>query len=447
MGALNMSRMSANIDMELTQRGRQMLRFQGQGGGPPGGAPGQGPPPGQRQTPPRFGDEEADLIGSIRRPRWINPGGGVIGGSPDEQIFDRVGFDRALKSGPTFSEAVFRGEQIRVYSVPVVRDGRVVTVIQIARELRDFNDVRRIQRETLAIFLPLGLIAAGLVAWFLSGRVIRPIAEMGKATVAIGSGDLSKRLTISGEDEFAQLGQQFNQMADNVQGSISKLESTLEQQRRFTADASHELRTPLTRLLLATSSAMQGEEADLHSVVRVSNAAGHDMSQLVDQLLELAQLESSDIARKFERLDLRLPVSDAVTKVAAGRDIRVDLPQSPVHVQGMADLLERVFVNLVENAKRYSPSDSPVEVELKVSNGEAIAIVTDGGDGIPSEHLPKLTERFYRVDTARSREVGGTGLGLSIVNEIVNVHRGTLTFESEVGKGTSVTVKLPIDPP
>ena len=441
--ALNMRRMSENIDDELRARGRQMLRPMGQPGGPGTMPPNRGGPPPVGQgsgAPIRFGDEEADLIGSIRRPRWLNLQGAPMNGGPNESSFDPVGFSRAKLGRQSLTETDFRGLRIRVLSLPVVLDGQVVQVVQIARELRDFMEVRRIQGETLLVFLPLGLLASISVAWFLTGRVVRPIAQMARSAHAFGAGELSTRIAIQGDDEFADLGREFNQMADKVQGSISRLEATLEQQRRFTADASHELRTPLTRILMATSLALESGK-EFESAVKTADTAARDMSRVSKQLLDLALLDATDLSATFVITDLRLVVSGALDKASGGAP-DVSFPEVETLVLGDPELLERAVINLLENAFRYGASSRPVSVGLTMDNGFAVLQVRDFGAGVAEDVLGHLTERFYRAENSRSSETGGTGLGLAIVKEIVLAHDGVLHLSSPEGGGLCAEIRL-----
>jgi two-component system, OmpR family, phosphate regulon sensor histidine kinase PhoR len=185
------------------------------------------------------------------------------------------------------------------------------------------------------------------------------------------------------------------------------------------------------------------------------------MKRLVDDLLSLSRIEMNEHRPPTERVDLGRvlhTVADLLDQRVVARDMRVviDLPAAPAEVLGDADELAQVFQNLLDNAIKYSRPGTPIEVSVRASPrflagarpGErpaAVAVaVRDHGEGIPREHLPRLTERFYRVDAARSRELGGTGLGLAIVKHIVNRHRGALDIDSELGEGSVFTVHLPL---
>ena len=222
----------------------------------------------------------------------------------------------------------------------------------------------------------------------------------------------------------------------------------------FAANASHELRTPLA--------ALTGFIETLRGPAR-NDLAAHDkflgimadqsarMGRLVEDLLSLAKIEMNEHQPPTERVDIAEllgRVAGALGQRAASRDmtIAVSAPPDLPPVLGDADELTQVFQNLIDNAVKYARPGTAIAVEITQSakRPSALAVaVRDQGEGIPRDHLPRLTERFYRVDAARSRALGGTGLGLAIVKHIVNHHRGLLEIESELGKGSVFTVHLP----
>ena len=226
----------------------------------------------------------------------------------------------------------------------------------------------------------------------------------------------------------------------------------------FVANASHELRTPLATLL--------GFIETLRGPARDDNAArdrflsimaeqASRMTRLVDDLLSLSRIELNEHLAPKERVDLRrvlIAVADGLEQRAAKRQMRIDvaLPESLPDVVGDPDELAQVFQNLIDNAIKYGRSGTAVEVTGGASPRRLAGVlaaqvaIRDHGEGILTEHIPRLTERFYRVDPARSRELGGTGLGLAIVKHIVNHHRGLLEIESELGEGSVFKVHLPV---
>lgn len=430
MSIVNVNQLASGIDRDLRNRGEMMAR----GGGPPFGAGGPGPvgpggppPRGQFQQQRRDPIIDDDVIASIRRPRIR-----FFDGGAQDDLFDPKPFEESRRG---FSTVVYREERIRVYSTPMVRDGDLVAVVQVANELRPIDQLKAVEIRTMLSTVPLAILGAVLVAFFLTGRVMKPIGQMSGAAKSISEGDYSARLPTQGLDEFAALGSQFNNMAEKVEASVQGLQSALDQQRQFTADASHELRTPLTRLRLATSAGLTGPDSEARDSLRVADEAGKDMSKLVQQLLDLARADTGDLSRRFEPVDLRVIAGEAVSKVHSEIPIEVEFADHAVTIPGDENHLERVCLNLLENAIRHTREG---RIVIRVLNGPARIEVEDTGIGIAPEHLPHITERFYRIDSARDREAGGAGLGLAIVDEVVRAHGGRLEILSALGKGTTI---------
>ncbi|MBL4741271.1 MAG: GHKL domain-containing protein, partial [Sneathiella sp.] len=220
----------------------------------------------------------------------------------------------------------------------------------------------------------------------------------------------------------------------------------------FVANAGHELRTPLA-ILIGSIETLQGPAAnDAEAQQRflgMMQAQSSRMSRLIDDLLSLSQIEMNEHSRpsaKLELTSLLKGVIDLITSKAQklGKTVLLDLPENDIFIVGEKDQIFQVFTNLIDNALKYGGSHTAVSISLKVVEHEALISVADQGEGIPNEHLSRLTERFYRVDQNRSRDVGGTGLGLAIVKHIVSRHRGRLDINSIVGKGSTFRVCLPL---
>ncbi len=220
----------------------------------------------------------------------------------------------------------------------------------------------------------------------------------------------------------------------------------------FVANASHELRTPLAAVLgfIETLKGPAADDAEARErFLDIMQEQATRMTRLVNDLLSLSRIELNEHSPPSDPVDLRRIVGTVVAAIgplaAAKRMTLVtkfdpDLPD----VRGQSDELAQLAQNLLDNAVKYGHEGTPVEVVLRSKNdGPVLFSVTDQGEGIERQHLPRLTERFYRVDNARSRKLGGTGLGLAIVKHIVNRHRGTLAIDSVPGRGSTFTVRLP----
>ncbi|SFA77458.1 two-component system, OmpR family, phosphate regulon sensor histidine kinase PhoR [Poseidonocella pacifica] len=240
---------------------------------------------------------------------------------------------------------------------------------------------------------------------------------------------------------------------------VSERQEAGQMRRDFVANVSHELRTPLTALL-GFIETLRGparkDEAARDRFLGIMQDEAARMNRLVQDLLSLSRVESEERMRPSEPLELvgqMKSVARLLQPMAekAGVAIELDLPGHDVQIVGDGDQIAQVLTNLIENAIKYGSSGKRVLIGLSLATfdsdlrGPAARIkVQDFGPGIDPLHLPRLTERFYRVDTHRSRNLGGTGLGLAIVKHIINRHRGRMRVESELGKGTMFTVKLPM---
>lgn len=219
----------------------------------------------------------------------------------------------------------------------------------------------------------------------------------------------------------------------------------------FVANVSHELRTPVTAIKGFAETLMQGELDNpkaAREFVEIIYRESERLSNLIRDLLELSRIESGTWAPGRETVDMLEVVRHTISNFKAHADkagltILTDIPESPVYVTGDADKLVQALGNLVENSIKYTPPGGTITISLKEEGTEATVSVSDTGIGIPPEDLPRIFERFYRVDRARSRKLGGTGLGLSIVKHIIEAHNGRVTVSSEPGRGSTFSLIIP----
>jgi two-component system phosphate regulon sensor histidine kinase PhoR len=238
-----------------------------------------------------------------------------------------------------------------------------------------------------------------------------------------------------------------------VLNDVTRLRNLEQSRKDFVANVSHELRTPITSIqgfleTLLEGGAMEDTESARRFLGIVSRQTAR-LSVILDDLLYLSRMESENIEIPKSNVNLGLVTTACVGNsehLARAKDIALELriDVQPLHVHGNANLLSRMIDNLIENAIKYSPDQSRIEVRLQEVENRAVLSVQDHGIGIPAEHLPRISERFYRVDTARSREMGGTGLGLAIVKHVALVHGGLLEVSSVVGQGSCFTIRLPL---
>jgi two-component system OmpR family sensor kinase len=259
---------------------------------------------------------------------------------------------------------------------------------------------------------------------------MKPIREISQTADSFTADNMSGRLTVPGGDEFGQLANTINGMLDRVESAFSsqrialeKVESVLKQQRRFTADASHELKTPLAVIKANTGLMIHSMklDEDATQTVEAIDLAATRMNRLVQDLMVLSRTEAGQSKIKPSPVHLGEIVASAVRSVNRPNAPTIELigAREDLIVTGLVPDLERVFVNLVDNACRHTAPDGKVRVEIRQLVDRISVEVTDTGEGIAPEHLEHIFDRFYRVDSSRSSESGGTGLGLAICKSIV----------------------------
>lgn len=319
-----------------------------------------------------------------------------------------------------------------------------------------------------AIISQYGLIGAGfgsllllisaLSIWLTITSALRPLNEVERTARAVSEGDISQRLIEQpGQTEIARLNRSLNTMLGSVESAMASRNNTLEQMRRFVADASHELRTPLVSVRgyaeLYRMGALKKKEDVAEAMGRIESEAIR-MTGLVESLLTLARLDDgaklqtsrTNLVSLAEDAAKDYSVTDGHRKV-----ILTDLEGNPLaedskfYAKVDSNSIRQVFTNLLNNAGRFSPEGKQIEIAFgNRRNDEVIFEVRDHGEGIPEQLREKVFERFYRADNSRNRETGGSGLGLSIVSTIVQHHDGEIVADETAGGGATFRVTLPV---
>lgn len=316
-------------------------------------------------------------------------------------------------------------------------------LIQVATPLAESHaDLR----ELLVVFLtvgPLVLIVALLGGYALARTALAPVARIAATADDITAQRLDQRLDVSPvDDELSHLARTLNRMMDRLQQSFDEMQ-------RFAADAAHELRTPLTvirneaEVTLRSPRSVEEYENTLNSIVEETI----QLSQLTDRLLLLCHADSELGGHGRVPVLLEGSLAEAVeglSSIARRKQIEVDLElDDTLVVHGDPIQLRQLWINLIDNALKYTPEHGRVRISATPHERQAFVEISDTGIGIPAEHLRHVFERFYRVDPSRHRDSGGAGLGLAICQTIVHTHGGDINLKSSVGEGTSVLVHLP----
>lgn len=321
--------------------------------------------------------------------------------------------------------------------------GIASAALVVARSTTDIEESLGRLLHILLMAIPLTIVLSGGGGVFLARRAFKPIEAMTETAREISESDLSRRIPLTTRDELGKLASTLNQM-------IERLESAFQRRIQFTGDASHELRAPLAVIKAEASLALQKKrspEVYRKSLEIISQESDH-VSGIINQLLTLARADAGKERLTFEIIHLSRFIKEfcSDTEILCrekGLRLQMDLA-AHISVQGNRSSLRRLLHNLISNAIRYTAGGGTISIGLRRENLWAVVSVTDSGIGIPARDIPHLFERFYRVDKARSRNEGGSGLGLAICKHVVDAHKGRVYVESQIGKGSSFYVKLPL---
>ncbi len=289
-----------------------------------------------------------------------------------------------------------------------------------------------------------GLLAAAialLITFFFSRRIAAPLRELTQAARQLGRGDLSQRVKYNGKDEMGELTNTFNSMA-------SDLERTESLRRNMVADSAHELRTPVSNIrgyLEAIRDGVVNPEADTMNILYEETM---QLSNLIDDLQDLTLADAGELKldRRPESISevIKHTVAMQAHVEAKGLNIVTNVPDNLPSLNIDRRRIGQVLRNLLDNAAKHTPVGGTITVSAILRNGSVSITVSDTGEGISAADLPNVFERFYRVDRSRDRATGGSGLGLTIAKRLIEAHGGNIEVQSELGKGTSFTITIPV---
>jgi heavy metal sensor kinase len=368
-------------------------------------------------------------------------GGPVIWASPEMQ--SAIEPTQVQAASHPFTTRIQRGRfRLLRESVQV---GGVTYDIETAISTEEFDRSLEQFRTLLYSLGPAFLILAALGGHWLSRRALTPVDQITRAARSIGAQDLSQRLSV------LHTGDEVERLADTLNEMLGRLEAAFQRVTQFTADASHELRTPVSVMRTNAEITLRKPRSEAEyreALLRILDES-EKVSRLIEQLLALARADSGSAALQMGRTDLNAAIASACREasvLAEAKQLQFSqsIPENAMWVQGDSSSLERLFMILLDNAVKYTPSGGRVDVRLGSDDGFAVADVRDSGSGIAPEDVPHVFDRFYRADRARSRESGGTGLGLAIGRWIAEAHRGEIRVESEPAKGSKFQVRIPL---
>jgi heavy metal sensor kinase len=426
--------MRAAVDHDLAQRIKDVREF----------------------TAQELGQGEAELLEELQEHSLLGLGGGLL------QMSDAQGRRVLFRSGRlknaslelprpgkgdrtvVFASHLAAGEPVRTAAAIVDVQGRSF-LIQVAEPMSEFNE-SLVRLETILLILaPCFLLLATAGGFWMSSRALAPVDRITSDARAIRAANLSARLAVPrARDELARLTETLNEMLDRIEAEVKRIV-------QFTADASHELRAPLTLIHTAAEFSLRRERAreELVDAMRKIVRESERTSRLVDDLLLLARADSQAATLRLAPTDVSSTGREAAglaASLAQAKNIEVssNIPREPLVMDGDEQLLEQLWLILLDNAVKYTPEGGRIRFAMRPVNSHLETTVSDTGIGIAAADLPHVYDRFWRADKVRSRAAGGAGLGLAIARWIVEKHGGEIEIDSEQGRGSEVRVRFPL---
>lgn len=340
-----------------------------------------------------------------------------------------------IYAAPDYGEVMYS-------AIPIFREEQVIGVVFLSKDLNEYSILKSEILNRILLSTGLGSIITVIFSMLFASYLTKPLNILTRATRSLAGGNLSYRVDYKPKDEFGQLADTFNKMAEELEN-----QDTIT--RRFIADASHEIRTPLSTIKILVQLLQNSKNLDKAQVEEFL----HDMdletdrlSTLVNNLLELTRLETQKekpISLEIVELDFLIrKICHRLDVLAQEKSIKILINLEKVKVRSEYSSMFRIIHNLLENAIKYTPNGGTVEITLIESDDKIILTIIDSGVGIGSEHLQKVFDRFYRIDSARTGGYGGFGLGLSLVKELSAKLNIDVSVESELGEGTKFTLQF-----
>lgn len=388
----------------------------------------------------------------------VSPQGAVLGDSginPSEMTDhgDRPEVVKAMKDGfgQSMRPSETLGYNMKYVAVRISDDGDVLGVVRFAMPLSEVQLEMQVIYRTVLLGAVVALVIALTIAYFVSRSMTSPIREMKEIAQRLAEGDFSRKVRIKSQDELGELAKSLNTMAGELQAKMENLKRMDRVRTDFVANVSHELKTPLTLIkgyIENLEDKAMNDTEKAKKFISIIKDHTNRLSNIIDDLLSLSELELSRDSIEKSEFDLKNLIDDIVlgfgrALAAKQQKLAIEPEGNNFKIRADRDKIEQVFVNLIDNAVKYTGNGGFIKVCLVKQNGEVVVTVEDNGIGIPREDLDRVFERFYRVDKARSRQLGGTGLGLGIAKHIVLAHKGEIRIESDVNRGTKVFVTLP----
>ena len=364
--------------------------------------------------------------------------------NPSLQVSEET-ITKAKKEGKTFDTIRIKGvtSPYCLLTLPVSHDGSLKYFLQVALHLRGAFKGTENFKENIMMLIPGLVIITVIGGWFIAKRSLAPVDKITKATQEITALSLNTRL------KPTHTGDELDALTNTINLMLNRLENSFQKLVQFTSDVSHELRTPIATLKVGTEVALAEKMTveGYNQLLERFLCQFENITKMIENLMVLLRSDSGTKVLNLKTFNLRTILKElcnAFSLVAEAKNVQFTINEiEDIQINGDEILIHRVFSNLLDNAIKYTPSGGHVYVSLKNSILNAMFSIKDTGIGIPENKKELIFDRFYRVDSSRSKETGGTGLGLSISKNIVELHNGKIEVESKLGIGSTFLVTLP----
>ncbi len=399
-----------------------------------------------RESGPRiFGEELKARRAGDHAPYWIrildSEGHTVTETAGMERFVPPSVFPPAQKSTSSIGGSKDYRTGAKLFSLVAVNEktGGQTYTIQVAQDRSSDEQLERRFGVLLIVMLAGSILASAIIAIAVTKHGLRPLAEMTRSLERIGPAHLNERVALAGWPRELQ------PLATTFDAMLARLEDSFKRLSQFSADLAHELRTPVANIMGEAQVALTRERtpSEYREVIESTIAECERLSGIVDNLLFVARVDAARESIERKLIDARA----AVEKIATFYQTLAEDRNVAIHCSGEGEiyvdpaLFERALGNLMDNALRFTPEGGTIQISITVKAAHSEVTVSDNGYGITPEHLPRVFDRFYRVDSSRSSD--GAGLGLALVKSIVDLHGGSAKIESEVNRGTTATLTFP----
>lgn len=362
------------------------------------------------------------------------------GFSPDAEYF-MPDYELALKSedGLGIYRGEDNGEKILAVTTIIAKPSSNYSALRFVASLELIDDqINGVMAVSLTVSVFILLVVTFMGVYFVKSICV-PLGKIGSTAKKLAKGDFSERIPVVSGDEIGQLSRAFNEMAD-------ELENSEQIKNDFISSVSHELRTPLTAIKGWSETLESGYDPETFKKgMKVITGETKRLEQMVEDLLDFSRIQSGHFTLQLTTIDLIAELEDAILiYIDKAKKENISLsynePEFMCAVVGDKNRLRQVFINIIDNAMKYTEAGGSIEVEAQKTDSAVTVSVSDTGAGIAPDDLPKVKQKFYKANKTKH----GSGIGLAVADEIITRHGGTLEIDSELGKGTTVTITLPL---